>query len=327
MNSGLPRVAIRDLSGTWTTQQIGFSPKMAGGISLALDKNDIVHVALPIFSTTPYFVYYYMWYANNSSGSFQVVNTALPTCMTGSITLRSPSVATDAGQQRLRRLQRFRQLGLCNESHRDMGLQLHPAWRYSARPLQQPLRRSEDHWTTHRRGHHRDGIRGAGPGCQGQLAHRGLHQSLPSLPDGPSPVVCKPPMWTASAAWWVNTSHRNRLTRRSPHCLLRPHERRSEVCRAGQRTAEQSVSTAGAALNFCDRIRPSAWPPCGRSQEILTDGLLLHRTPATITAGMGLRRTMTLPCGLRILRLTLPSLVILSSARSVPHSITQCIFP
>ena len=97
VNSGLPKVAIRDLSGAWTTQQIGYSPKMAGGISLALDKNDIVHVALPIFNTTPYFVYYYMWYANNSSGSFQVVNTSLPTCMTGSITLRSPSVATDAG--------------------------------------------------------------------------------------------------------------------------------------------------------------------------------------------------------------------------------------
>lgn len=97
VNSGLPKVAIRDLSGTWTTQQIGYSPKMAGGISLALDKNDIVHVALPTYTSTPYLTSYYMWYANNNSGTFQVVNTALPTCMTGSITLRSPSVATNAG--------------------------------------------------------------------------------------------------------------------------------------------------------------------------------------------------------------------------------------
>ncbi len=93
-----PRVAIRDLTGAWTTQSIGYSPTPAGGISLAVDKNDVVHVALPVVYRSGY-VYHQMWYANNSGGSFQVVTTELPTCMTGAITLRSPSVATDANNK------------------------------------------------------------------------------------------------------------------------------------------------------------------------------------------------------------------------------------
>jgi hypothetical protein len=95
-NSSTPVIAIRDQYGNWTTQSPGFNYPISGGISLAVDKNDIVHVAAPTIQKIQYQPdTYRMEYANNSSGPFKNLK-YLPTCMTGAITLRSASVATDA---------------------------------------------------------------------------------------------------------------------------------------------------------------------------------------------------------------------------------------
>lgn len=92
-------IAIRDLAGNWTTTSAGFHYALANGISLAIDRNDIVHVAAATRQQIQYQPdTYRLEYANNSSGSFKVEK-YLPTCMTGAITLRSPSVATDAASR------------------------------------------------------------------------------------------------------------------------------------------------------------------------------------------------------------------------------------
>lgn len=95
-NSTTPLIAIRDLGGNWTTTPAGFHYGVANGISLTVDKNNIVHVAAPTVQKIQYQVdTYRMEYVNNSSGAFKVEK-YLPTCMSGAITLRSPSVTTDA---------------------------------------------------------------------------------------------------------------------------------------------------------------------------------------------------------------------------------------
>jgi hypothetical protein len=96
VNSTAARIAIRDLAGNWTTTSPGFTYALANGISLTIDSNNIVHVAAPTYYRQQYGPdVYQMEYANNSSGSFQKVRN-LPTCMSGAITLRSPSAASDA---------------------------------------------------------------------------------------------------------------------------------------------------------------------------------------------------------------------------------------
>lgn len=96
VNSSSAGVAIRDLAGSWTTTSAGFHYALANGLSLAIDRNDVVHIAAPTVQKQQYGPdTYRLEYANNSSGTFKVAK-YLPTCMTGAITLRSPSVATDA---------------------------------------------------------------------------------------------------------------------------------------------------------------------------------------------------------------------------------------
>ncbi len=89
-------IAIRDLDGNWTKTSANFHYPLVGGVSLAIDRHDLVHVASPTRQNQQYGPdTYRMEYSNNSSGSFKVAK-YLPTCMSGAITLRSPSIAMDA---------------------------------------------------------------------------------------------------------------------------------------------------------------------------------------------------------------------------------------
>jgi hypothetical protein len=96
-DSSWPMLAVRDLAGAWSWASLPFHYAAANGISLGIDGKDVVHVAAPTVRKMQYGPDdYKLEYMNNSSGAFKVAK-YLPTCMTGAITLRSPSLATDAG--------------------------------------------------------------------------------------------------------------------------------------------------------------------------------------------------------------------------------------
>lgn len=89
-------IAIRDLGGNWTKTSANFHYPLVEGVSLAIDRQDLVHVASASRQKQQYGPdTYRLEYSNNSSGSFKVAK-YLPTCMSGAITLRSPSIAIDA---------------------------------------------------------------------------------------------------------------------------------------------------------------------------------------------------------------------------------------
>lgn len=89
-------IAIRELNGAWTKTSVSFHYPLTGGVSLAVDRHDVVHVVSASRQKQQYQPdTYRMEYANNSTGAFKVAK-YLPTCMSGAITLRSPSIALDA---------------------------------------------------------------------------------------------------------------------------------------------------------------------------------------------------------------------------------------
>lgn len=93
-NNNAAQIARGDLAGQWTTMSAGFNYPPETGLSLAIDINNIVHVAAGTVYKTTYFSDRQMEHSDNSTGVFRT-NKYVPTCMNGAITLRSPSVAVD----------------------------------------------------------------------------------------------------------------------------------------------------------------------------------------------------------------------------------------
>jgi len=90
-------VVSKDNTGQWTSQNPGVHYNVRSGPSLAVDKNDVIHLLAITTHTFPLnpLTYCDAEYTNNANGSFG--NHAYPpTCMTGAITLGSPSLAVDS---------------------------------------------------------------------------------------------------------------------------------------------------------------------------------------------------------------------------------------
>jgi hypothetical protein len=91
------RVLSKDDSGQWTSQNPGVFYSVRSGPSLAVDKNNVIHLLAITAHTFPLnpLTYYDAEYTNNTNGSFGN-HVYPPTCMTGAITLGSPSLAVDS---------------------------------------------------------------------------------------------------------------------------------------------------------------------------------------------------------------------------------------
>ncbi len=99
------RVMVRDTSGTWLEQkplsEYAWGSYEINGLSLAVDKNDVVHLfATRWFGSdgTGYYNYAATLYTNNSNGTFDISSPvqSLSACSGGFFTLWAPSIYIDS---------------------------------------------------------------------------------------------------------------------------------------------------------------------------------------------------------------------------------------
>lgn len=96
---GDPEMAVRDLNGTWSFPNLKIYENVGGGVSIAIDANDVVHVAATTATTSGPVTTSHLAYTDNSGGSFSTAQDAW-LCMQGAtVQLGAPSISLDRNGQ------------------------------------------------------------------------------------------------------------------------------------------------------------------------------------------------------------------------------------